>query len=102
MALPAALFFVATETFLAAGTLLWFVFGGSSLSLLVLAAYRFSRIREEAHDAIRAVGSADVTCGRCGRAVIGSVSPASAEQALARVQWALTHLRCPHCRRGLV
>jgi hypothetical protein len=98
----AGVFLLPREFMLALGSLPWLVCGGSSVALLVLAFYRFGRIGEEMEEAIRAVGSADVTCGRCGRGVVGTISLASYERALAHADWALTHLQCRHCRRSLV
>lgn len=100
--LPPALVFIATGFARAAGSLLWLVFTGSCISVFVLTAYRSSRLREQTSDAVQAVKRADVRCIRCGRGVAGSVSAATAEQALGRAGWALKHLRCPHCRHSLI
>lgn len=96
----AAIFILPKKLMINAVAQLWFISGVSSVLLLVLAAFRFVRIREETEDEVRAIHAADVTCGRCGREVVGWASPATAARALIRTQWASTHLKCPHCRRA--
>ncbi|MGB8331925.1 MAG: J domain-containing protein [Polyangiales bacterium] len=94
IALPVVtLFLLPRETVLAAGAFPWFVSGVSSVSRLVLAGYRFSRIREETDDAIRAIGSADVTCGRCGRAVVARLCEAADRALVATPAIRLTQTR---------
>ena len=99
---PPLLVFLAPGFARASGAALWLLFTGSCISVFLLTAYRSARLRDETRTEARAVASADVRCSGCGLGVVGSVSPATAEQALGRAGWALVHLRCPHCQRALV
>jgi hypothetical protein len=102
MLIPILLVFVAPGLVRAAGTAVWLLFTGSCVSVFLLTVYRTTKMREETSNQAQAVTRADVRCGGCGLGVVGQVSPATAEQALGRAGWALSSLRCPHCRRAFV